>query len=96
MSNEYSQKKTVRKSVALPYSVVQEAMSVAEPRPELGANFNQVVTTALREFAERHRAEQFAQDMAAMAADPAIQAENKGISGEFAGTEMDGLKDEKS
>ncbi len=81
---------TVRKSVALPRKAVEEAIHFA-PK-ELKKNFNRLVLTALQEFAGHRRGLSFDQEMEAMAADPAIQADSTAISREFATADFDGLK----
>jgi len=48
----------------------------------------------LQEFAAQQKARAFAEAMAHMAADPAIQAECAAISKDFAIAEVDGLKDD--
>jgi len=46
----------------------------------------------MQEFMERQRARAFAEAVARMAEDPAIQAECAAIAKDFAGAEADGLK----
>ena len=87
MSSGYS---TVRKSVALPRETVENAIRFA-PK-ELKNNFNRLVLTALEEFAGHRRSLSFEQEMAAMAADPAIKADCAAISKDFVVADMDGLK----
>ncbi|MBI2821935.1 MAG: hypothetical protein HYX74_06900 [Acidobacteria bacterium] len=82
-------RKTVRRSVALPHSLVDEVSALASP--ELRNNFNRLVRLALQEFVDRRKKRAFAEQMAQMAADPAIQAECARISHEFAAAEADGL-----
>jgi metal-responsive CopG/Arc/MetJ family transcriptional regulator len=82
----------VRRSIALPRTLVDEVTSIA-PAP-LRANFNRLVSTALREFAEAQRAKTFERAMQEMAADPEIQAECRAIAHDFAHTETDGLPDD--
>jgi hypothetical protein len=82
--------RTVRRSVALSRDLVEEALAVAPP--ELRHNLNRLVATALREFAAGQRKRAIERAIARMAADPAIRAECAAISGEFAGTEADGLR----
>jgi hypothetical protein len=59
---------------------------------ELRGNLNRLVTTALREYADRRRREAFSSAMAEMAADPAVQSECRTIAEEFRSAEDDGLK----
>jgi hypothetical protein len=50
------------------------------------------VTVALREYAARRRSVAFESQMAAMAADPGVQAECATIAKEFSLADLDGLK----
>ena len=81
--------KTVRRSVALPRQLVEEASALASP--ELGQNLNRLVTVALQEFTGRRRARAFEEAMAQMATDPAIRTECAAIEKDFRVTEADGL-----
>jgi hypothetical protein len=54
-------------------------------------NWNRLVISGFEEYEERHRRAEFEEAMAAMAADPAIQAETKKINKAFRKTERDGL-----
>jgi hypothetical protein len=83
---------TVRRSVALPRSLVDEVTALAPP--EARKNMNRLVTIALRDFAARQKAIAFEEAMARMAADPAIRSEDAAISREFRVCENDGLKDD--
>jgi hypothetical protein len=82
--------KTVRRSVALPSQLINEASAVAPP--ELRHNLNRLVTVALQEFATKRRERAFEQAIAQMAADPAIQAECAAITKDFTVADADGLK----
>jgi len=82
--------RTVRRSVALPRQLVNEAAAVAPP--ELRENLNRLVTVALQEYAGRRKARAFEEAMARMAADPAIRTECAAIARDFARAETDGLK----
>ncbi|HUE24684.1 MAG TPA: hypothetical protein VMQ86_23575 [Bryobacteraceae bacterium] len=81
--------RTVRRSVALPRTLVEEAAVVAPA--DLQGNLNRLLPVALRELVERRKARAFRRAMAAMASDPAIQAENAAIARKFAAAEGDGL-----
>ncbi len=81
--------KTVRRSVALPRQLVEEASAVAPP--ELGQNLNRLVTVALQEFAARQKARTFEDAMAQMGVDPAIQIECAAIERDLRIAEGDGL-----
>jgi len=82
----------VRRSVALPAELVEEAARVA-PR-ELRSNLNRLVVVSLQEFVARRKASAFEDAMAQMAADPAIRSECRHIESEFASAELDGLRDD--
>jgi hypothetical protein len=90
--NKHKERRTVRRSVALPESLATEAMSVAPTGSE--KNFNQVVLLALSEFVANRKKEAFAQAMERMAADPAIIAECAAVNRDFAVAETDGLPDD--
>lgn len=82
----------IRRSIALPRTLVDEVTSVAPP--PLRGNFNRLVSTALRDFIQAQRAGAFERSMQEMAADPEIQAECRAIARDFAHTELDGLPDD--
>ena len=81
--------KTIRRSVVLARTLVQEASEAAPP--ELRKNLNGLITVALREYVERRRQAEFSAAMERMAVDPAIRAECAVIDMEFRGAERDGL-----
>ena len=81
--------KTVRRSVALPRHLVEEASAVAPP--ELRQNLNRLVTVALQEFAAKRKTRAFEEAMAQMATDPAIRTECAAIESDFTIAEADGL-----
>jgi hypothetical protein len=83
---------TVRRSVALPKSLVDEVTALAPANDR--HNLNRLVTVALKEFAARQRARAFEEAMGRMAADPAIRGEDASISREFRVCENDGLRDD--
>jgi hypothetical protein len=82
----------IRRSVALPKSLVDEVTAFAPA--DARNNLNRLVTIALKEFAARQKARAFEEAMARMAADPAIRGESASISREFMVCESDGLKDD--
>jgi len=82
---------TIRRSVAIPRALVEEASALA-PK-ELRQNFNRLVITALVEFAREQRARRFRQEVAAMAKDPQVRADCAAISKVFAVADADGLGD---
>jgi hypothetical protein len=82
----------VRRSVALPAELVDEATRVAPA--ELRHNLNRLVVVSLQEFVSRRKALAFADAMAQMAADPAILTECGQIESEFASAALDGLRDD--
>jgi hypothetical protein len=75
--------------VALPSALIGELNSVAPP--ELRTNLNRLVILSLQEYVARHRRQEFDNAVAAMAADPQVQAECAAIARDFAATELDGL-----
>jgi metal-responsive CopG/Arc/MetJ family transcriptional regulator len=79
----------VRRSVALPRQLVEEAASLA-PR-ELRGNWNRLVREALEQFIIQCKRRRFAESMAEMAKDPQAMALNRQISEEFSVTDSDGL-----
>lgn len=80
---------TVRRSVALPPSLVEEARRAA-PGP-LKDNFNLLVREALAEYVARRKEEEFDRQMAEMARDPDLQRESRALELEFRPAEKDGL-----
>lgn len=84
-------RRTVRRSVALPRQLVEEASALAPPH--LRQNLNRLVTVALQEFAARQKALEFEQAMAEMARDPAIRSECAAISEAFRTADADGLRE---
>ena len=84
-----NRRKTVRRSVALPRRLIDEATAVSPP--EVGQNLNRLVTVALQEFAARRKTRVFDEAMAQMAADRAIRSECAAIERDFYVTEADGL-----
>ena len=87
--NNKSQSKVVRRSVALPGLLVNEAIRVAAP--ELRSNMNRLVITALKEFVERRKRLHFNAAMEKMSRDPAIRKECQAISEDFISLEEDGF-----
>jgi len=81
----------VRRSFALPRTLIEELVAYAPE--ELKDNLNRLVTTALREYAERKKKEVFSCAMADMAQDPAVRAECEAIDREFMSAELDGIKE---
>lgn len=84
--------KTVRRSVALPYKLIEEVRTVAPPA--LRENLNRLVTVALQDFVIQRKKQSFAESMAQMAVDPAIRTECAMLSKEFSIAEADGLKND--
>jgi hypothetical protein len=85
---KHTKAQTIRRSIALPRRLVEEVTILA---PQAAGNWNRLVITALEEYAERCRRARFETAMAAMAADPAIQAERRRIHKAFRKAEADGL-----
>ena len=84
---KHTKAQTIRRSVALPRRLVEEISGLAPA----GGNWNRLVISALEEYAERHKREQFEAAMAAMAGDPEIQRETKKINKAFQKADTDGL-----
>ena len=80
---------TVRRSVAIPRRLVEQATTVASR--EMRHNFNRLVRQALEEFVSHRRSRAFAEAMPEMARDPAIRAVYSDISRHFTPAEGDGL-----
>jgi hypothetical protein len=80
---------TVRRSIALPGDLVQQALALAPP--QAAGNLNRLVAVCLREFIARRKREAFEAAMAEMAADPAVRRECSAIETELACAENDGL-----
>ncbi len=80
---------TLRRSVALPSTLISELNAVAPP--ELRTNLNRLVIVSLQEYVARRRRQEFDSAIAAMAEDPQVQAECAAIARDFATTEMDGF-----
>ncbi len=79
----------VRRSVAIPRSLVEEVAALAPE--ELRGNFNRLVITALREFARERRAQRFRQEMADMARDSQVCPDSAAITKNFSVADADGL-----
>ncbi|MBI3270573.1 MAG: hypothetical protein HYZ53_16320 [Planctomycetes bacterium] len=80
---------TVRRSVALPRRLVDDAMGALPPAER--ANFNGLVKLALTQFCARRKQAEFEAAMARMAADPELRAASRRITSEFERAERDGL-----
>ena len=79
----------VRRSVALPRKLVDQAKSVA---PEgVRENFNRLVILALEDFAARRKKKAFEEAMDRMGADPEILVASQAVNGDFQKAERDGL-----
>ena len=81
--------RTVRRSVALPRQLVEDALNAA-PR-DLRHNLNRLVAVSLQEFVARRKQAAFELAVARMASDPAIRSESAAISQEFSTAGLDGL-----
>ena len=81
--------RSIRRSIALPPQLVEEALSNA---PEaIRGNFNRLVILSLQQYIANQKALAFEREMIEMAADPIIRAECSAIAEEFMPAEMDGL-----
>ena len=88
----HKEHKTIRRSVAIPESLANEAMTMAPAEPK--KNFNRVVVLALTEFIASRNREAFARSMEMMAADNDVVSECSAIQRDFMPTETDGLSDD--
>ena len=79
----------IRRSIALPRELEDEAKSVAPS--EIGDNFNRLVIIALENYTARRKKRTFEETMNQMGSDPEILAECRIIKNKFRKTEMDGL-----
>jgi hypothetical protein len=80
----------VRRSVALPKTLVREATSVAPP--ELRGNWNRLVRTALEHYVDELRERQIDEQITEMGKDPHVLADCRRINEEFSRTDADGLR----
>lgn len=87
---ERRESSVIRRSVALPKVLVEEAASVAPP--ELRGNWNRLVRTALELYVDGLRERRIDQEMIEMGKDPHILAECRRINDEFAQTDADGIR----
>ncbi len=83
------EKATVRRSVAIPRKLMEEAIEVAPAA--LRNNWNSLVKEALKDYVQHRKANEFARAMEEMASDPAIAKSSEEINEEFLETEMDRL-----
>ena len=82
---------TIRRSILLPQSLVNDAMRLIKPKGRL--TFNGVVKLALQELIRTRKREALMRELGEMAADPQIRDEYHCIEEEFASVDMDGLDD---
>lgn len=83
------EKATVRRSVALPRVLVEEALLAAPAG--LKGNLNSLVKEALREYIANRKAGEFERSMEAMAMDPEIRDACDKLTTDLRQIEMDGL-----
>ena len=79
----------VRRSVALPKTLVQEA--VAASPPELRGNWNRLMRTALERYVDELRERHIDEQILEMGKDPHVLADCRRMNAEFAQTDADGL-----
>lgn len=80
----------VRRSVVLPRTLVDEALS--EAPAELRGNWNRLMRTALEHYRDQLRERRIDREMIEMGKDPEMLAECRRINTEFAGTDTDGVR----
>ena len=81
--------RSIRRSVAIPSQLVEEALRSA-PK-DIRGNFNRLVILTLRQYIASQKAAAFEQAMSQMAADPHISNELAAISKEFEPAGLDGF-----
>lgn len=81
----------VRRSFAIPRTVVEDAQAVAPE--ELRQNLNGLVVQALKNYAQAVKKTEFEKAMAEMAADPGIRYEISAVSEGLMESDSDGLGD---
>ena len=81
----------IRRSVALPRKLVDQAKAMAPE--EIRENFNRLVILALEDFAGHRRKKAFEEAMKRMGSDPEIREESKAIDRDLRKAERDGLGD---
>lgn len=79
----------IRRSIALPKELVEEAKSVAPSG--IRDNFNRLVIIALENYTARRKKQAFEEAMNQMGSDPEILDECSIINKKFLNTERDGL-----
>lgn len=80
----------VRRSVALPRLLVEEAAAAAPP--ELRDNWNRLVRTALELYVEERRERLIDDRILEIGKDPHVLADVRRINADFAQTDADGLR----
>ena len=89
VKQSHTHRHIVRRSIALPQSLVDEVLRYAPI--EHRDNWNRMFVTILQEYIARNKQKQFEQAMAEMAADRAIRKTSERIGREFQSAEEDGL-----
>ncbi|MFI5362900.1 MAG: hypothetical protein ACHQ49_13090 [Elusimicrobiota bacterium] len=85
----FKRRKTVHRSFSIDAGLVDQVREAVPP--EIADNLNRIVTVALTELVAKYKRLDFAEQMARMAADPAVVRESKKASADFASAEGDGL-----
>ena len=80
----------LRRSVALPRRLIEEAASLAPP--ELRDNWNRLVRTALELYVDEQRERLIDEQITEMGKDPHVLADCRRINTQFAPTDADGLR----
>lgn len=80
----------VRRSVALPRALVEQAALLAPP--ELRDNWNRLVRTALESYVVERRELRIDEQIIEMGRDPHVLADCRRISAEFSAADSDGLR----
>ena len=87
--NAVTHKDIVRRSIAIPKTLVDDLIQTAPP--ELKSNLNRLVIAAIQGFIKLQERQMFDEAMTRMSKDPAAQAEIKAIQAEFCPADFDGL-----
>lgn len=85
----FKRKKTVHRSFSIDAELVDQVREAVPP--EIADNLNRIVTVALTELVAKYKRLDFDDQMARMAADPAVRLECKKAAADFESAEADGL-----
>ena len=89
MGTRNARKRNIIRSFSISSELVDEALRVVPST--VADNLNQMVTVALKGLVDEVKQRRFEEEMAKMAADPALKRESRRISDELRAAEGDGL-----